>query len=77
MPIRPENRGRYPKDWKAISERIRFVRAKGQCECTGECGDDHKGRCDAWHAVRHLYRSRGKHVLRFVPLGMLRSWCEG
>jgi hypothetical protein len=23
MPIRPENRQRYPKDWKAISRRIR------------------------------------------------------
>lgn len=41
MPIRPENLARYPKDWKAISERIRFDRAKNRCECTGECGDDH------------------------------------
>lgn len=40
MPIRPENRERYPKDWKAISLRIR-QRAQGQCECTGECGDAH------------------------------------
>lgn len=53
MPIRPENRGRYPRDWKAISARIRFDRAKGQCECEGECGIDHAGRCDAWHAARH------------------------
>lgn len=37
-PIRPENRGRYPDDWKAISDRIRFERAGGRCECTGECG---------------------------------------
>ncbi len=41
MPIRPENKARYPKDWKAISERIRFVRAESRCECSGECGDDH------------------------------------
>lgn len=41
MPIRPENKARYPKDWKAISERIRFKRATNRCECTGECGDDH------------------------------------
>lgn len=41
MPIRPENKDRYPKDWKAISERIRFKRARGRCECTGECGEDH------------------------------------
>jgi hypothetical protein len=54
MPIRPENRGRYPKDWKAISNRIRFERAEGRCECTGECGAvEHDGRCDALHATRH------------------------
>lgn len=35
MPIRPENKARYPKDWKAISQRIRFERAKNHCE---ECG---------------------------------------
>lgn len=61
MPIRPENRSRYPKDWKAISERIRFKRARGQCECSGECGLDHSKehrgsglpRCHAWDASRH------------------------
>lgn len=37
MPIKPENKARYPKDWKAISARIR-ERAGGRCECVGECG---------------------------------------
>lgn len=32
MPIKPENRARYPKDWKEISARIRFERAEGICE---------------------------------------------
>lgn len=32
----PMDRSKYPKDWKAISHRIRFERAKGKCE-----------RCDA------------------------------
>lgn len=32
MPIRPENRDRYPKDWKVRSYFVRFVRAKGRCE---------------------------------------------
>lgn len=41
-PIRPENRGRYPDDWPAISARIRFERAGGRCECTGQCGTDHE-----------------------------------
>ena len=49
MPIRPENRARYPADWKAISERIRFGRAGGRCECEGECGTGHIGRCTRRH----------------------------
>ena len=35
MPIKPENKARYPKDWKQISERIRFERAKNKCEFCG------------------------------------------
>ena len=37
MPIKPENKARYPKDWKTISAAIR-ERAGGRCECEGECG---------------------------------------
>lgn len=58
MPIRPENRGRYPKNWKEISLRIRFQRAEGRCECLGQCGLDHSsecetGRCTAEHGKPH------------------------
>lgn len=35
MPIKPENKGRYPKDWKEISRRIRFQRAGNRCEICG------------------------------------------
>ena len=35
MPIKAENQGRYPPDWKQISERIRFERAEGLCEFCG------------------------------------------
>lgn len=46
MPIRPENRDRYPADWPAISLRIRRDRAGWRCECVGECGrGTHAGRC--------------------------------
>lgn len=31
MPIRPENRARYPKDWKAVVARIR-ERSGNRCE---------------------------------------------
>lgn len=38
MPIRPEMKDLYPPDWDEISLRIRNDRAKGCCECVGECG---------------------------------------
>lgn len=60
MPIRKENRGRYPKNWK--SEIVPAIRARSgnRCECTGQCGRMHaplapdlgeplyqSGRCEA------------------------------
>lgn len=54
MPIHPDNAKRYPKDWKAISLRIRFQRAQGRCECDGRCGQVHAGgRCEARHGCAH------------------------
>lgn len=47
MPIRPENRDRYPADWRDISHRIRFDRAGGRCECDGRCGRGIKHRQEA------------------------------
>jgi len=35
MPIKPENKKRYPADWKAISADIRVNRAKNRCEVCG------------------------------------------
>lgn len=35
MPIRPENKARYPKDWKIRSRFVRFVRAQNKCEWCG------------------------------------------
>lgn len=35
MPIRPENRARYPSDWKLRSRFVRLFRAKGKCEWCG------------------------------------------
>lgn len=35
MPIRPENRKRYPADWRVRSRYVRFVRGKGRCEWCG------------------------------------------
>jgi hypothetical protein len=47
MPISPENAKRYPADWKTVVvPRIR-ERSGDRCECTGQCGIDHGGRCKA------------------------------
>jgi len=35
MPIKPENKARYPANWKQISEYIRFERANNRCEVCG------------------------------------------
>lgn len=35
MPIRPEMRKRYPKDWKLRSRFVRFYRAQNRCEWCG------------------------------------------
>ena len=35
MPIRPENRSRYPKDWALRSRFVRFYRARNRCEWCG------------------------------------------
>lgn len=35
MPIRPENRDRYPADWKLRSRFVRFYRARNRCEWCG------------------------------------------
>lgn len=35
MPIKPENRARYPKDWKLRSRFIREYRARNRCEWCG------------------------------------------
>lgn len=60
MPIRPENRDRYPADWPAIRERIlkRSMDTSNakwmQCECCGECDRGHGPlRCRAINGESH------------------------
>lgn len=61
MPIRAEQRDLYPADWPEISRRIRFGRARGQCECDGTCGRPHTGPCPNRH--RGLDYLNGKPVV--------------
>lgn len=55
VPIKPENKGRYPADWKQIRERI-LRRALWRCEWPG---------CEALHRDIGWWRDDGK----FVPMG--------
>lgn len=62
MPIRPENRARYPKTWKQMVERAR-ERSGNRCECDGKCGIEHEGgRCNAANHEPHP-RTGSKVVL--------------
>lgn len=85
MPIRPENRSRYPHNWPLISMAVRFYRAAGRCECVGECGRAHVGRCPNTHGgeaygtgsrvvltVAHL-----DHTPENCGLGNLKAMCQG
>lgn len=76
-PIKPENRARYPKDWKAISASIR-ERAQGQCECMGECGlhrtTGGPRRCEEMHGSRAKW-ARGVVVLTVAHLDHVPENC--
>ena len=75
MPIRPENRKRYPRNWKAISAHIRSVRAKGRCECTGECGLHHDARCVELNGKPAQF-AKGRVVLTVAHLDHTPENCE-
>jgi 5-methylcytosine-specific restriction endonuclease McrA len=70
MPIRPENKDRYPKDWKQISLRIR-QRAGNKCE---DCGVDNYSIRDGSKiilTVAHL-----DHTPENCSNENLRAWCQ-
>lgn len=76
MPIRPENRDRYPRDWKAISHRIKADRAAWRCECLGECErGTHDGRCPNVHG-QPAYGTGSKVVLTTAHLDHTPEHCE-
>lgn len=90
MPIRPENRGRYPADWSEISRRVKVDRAKGRCECAGECGRpyDHletDERCRNVHgqpayltgSIVVLTTAHLDHTPENCDPGNLKAMCQG
>jgi hypothetical protein len=50
MPVLPENIKRYPSDWLKIAAAVKEA-AGWHCECNGECGKDHRGRCPDTHGM--------------------------
>lgn len=78
MPIRSENRGRYPKDWPQISARIR-ERAGNRCEGSPAFPD-----CRAENGAPHS-ETGSKVVLTVAHLDHqpencaddnLKAWCQ-
>lgn len=81
MPVRPENRARYPADWPAISRAVKD-RAGWRCEgspAAPDCRLQHGalgGRSPGgvWHPALPL----GDNGLRLVwPEPRTLAWCEG
>lgn len=78
MPIRPENRARYPKDWKAIVEKVR-ARSGDCCEGSPAFPD-----CRAPNGAAHpvtgsrvvLTTGHLDHVPENCALANLRHWCQ-
>jgi 5-methylcytosine-specific restriction endonuclease McrA len=72
MPIRPDQRARYPKDWKAISLKVRNE-AGWRCEQCGAC-----------HGVAHpdtgstvvLTVAHLDHQPENCDRANLRAWCQ-
>lgn len=61
MPIKPENRARYPTDWKAIRERI-LSRAHHRCEhegCTAMHREVGYWRDGVWNRMGRALRDAG------------------
>jgi hypothetical protein len=80
MPIRAENRSRYPRNWKEISLSIRRDRAAGRCEWVGDDGL----RCQAVDGTPHPITG-SRVVLTVAHLDHqpencapenLRAWCQ-
>lgn len=75
MPIKAENRARYPKDWPEISQSIR-LRADHRCEFCRVPDQELGGRSPAgvWHKAKPL----GENLLRLEwPREGTHAWCAG
>lgn len=75
MPIRPENRDRYPANWPEISLAAKEA-AGWRCACKGECGrGTHDGRCPNLHG-QPAYGTGSKVVLTTAHLNHTPEDCR-
>lgn len=74
VPIKKQNRARYPKNWEQIRQRI-LDRAGDQCECRGECGLHHDHRCVERNGNRAHF-AKGRIVLTVAHLDHAPENCE-
>ena len=72
MPIRAENRARYPSNWKAISLSIR-ERAGWKCE---RCGADQGKPHPLTGSIVVLTCAHLDHTPEHVDPSNLRAWCQ-
>jgi hypothetical protein len=76
MPIRPENKHRYPKNWKVISASIR-IRARDRCESCGLPNKALGGRDTHgnWLTAMPIAINARGFPLEF-PMPGLQGWCS-
>lgn len=73
MPIRPDMKDRYPKNWPGISRRIRYVRAQNRCE---GCGVANGSTHPETGAKVVLTVGHVNHVPEDCSEGNLKAWCQ-
>lgn len=75
----PMDLKKYPPNWKAISLRIRYEVAHGQCQCEGECGlhktNPGPRRCVERDGEQAVW-ARGKVVLTVAHLDFAGGVCD-
>jgi len=70
----PVDRSNYPPNWQTFSLKIRRGRARDRCECRGECGVEHGGRCTAINGQRKFYTAGGRVFFVTVWLATGHLW---
>lgn len=78
MPIRPENRKRYPPDWRAIAYGVK-TEAKWRCEGSPaypDCSAEHDSPHPVTGSIVVLTVAHLNHTPEDVRRENLRAWCQ-